>query len=175
MAGHFPCAVLCWWAGLQSDWCVPSLPLSQGQDSLWSGVAPVWATCTLPGLWCCFDGIWHISWGGSTRCTGAGGAGLAHFAISGPLREGPCSTRREADPVRGMDPQKHSIGYLHGASKFGDWNWFPLGFQLGDGGGRWCWPAPFFPAKLSSVLQGSTTLSPGVLLPSRSPSRVVDF
>ena len=20
------------------------------------GVAPVWATCTLPGLWCCFDG-----------------------------------------------------------------------------------------------------------------------
>ena len=33
------------------------LPLSQGQDSLWSGVAPVWAPCTLPGLWCCFNGI----------------------------------------------------------------------------------------------------------------------
>ena len=29
--------------GPQSEWCVPYLPLSQGQDSLWSGVAPVWA------------------------------------------------------------------------------------------------------------------------------------
>ena len=29
--------------GPQSDWCVPYLPLSQGQDSLWSGV-------TLSGL-----------------------------------------------------------------------------------------------------------------------------
>ena len=28
------------------------LPLSKGQDSLWSGVVPVWAACTLPGLWC---------------------------------------------------------------------------------------------------------------------------
>ena len=84
--------------GSQSDWCVPYLPFSQGQDSLWSGVAPVWATCTLPGLWCCFDGIWHISRGGSARCTEAGGAGSACFAISGPLREGPCSTGREADP-----------------------------------------------------------------------------
>ena len=27
--------------GPQSDWCVPYLPLSQGQDSLWSSVVPV--------------------------------------------------------------------------------------------------------------------------------------
>ena len=26
--------------------------LFQGQDLLWGGVAPVWATCTLPGLGC---------------------------------------------------------------------------------------------------------------------------
>ena len=123
----FPHAVrsnLCWWAGPQSDlmsalspplgpqsdWCVPYLPLSQGQDSLWSGVAPVHATCTLPGLWCCFDGIWHISWGGS-GCTGAGGAGLARFAVSGPLREGPCSTRgRQADLSEGWIHRSTALG-----------------------------------------------------------------
>ena len=36
-------------------------------------------------------------------------------------------------PVGGMDPQKHSLGCLHGASKFHDGNWLPLGFWLGDG------------------------------------------
>ena len=42
--------------GPQSDWCVPSPPLSYGRDSL--GVAwPIWATCTLPGLWCWGSGI----------------------------------------------------------------------------------------------------------------------
>ena len=97
-SGHFPCSVrrnLCWWAGPysdpmfapspllgpQSDWCVPYLPLSQGQDSLWSGVAPVWGACTLPGLWCCLDGIWpkvywmgwickvHRGWRGQAQLT----------------------------------------------------------------------------------------------------------
>ena len=32
-------------------------------------------------------------------------------------------------PVRGMDPQKYSIGHLHSISKFGKWNWFPLEFR----------------------------------------------
>ena len=87
---------------------------------------------------------------------GVGGAGLACFALCGPLREGPCRTRRESGrPVRGMDPQKHSVGCLCGASKFGDRKWFPLGFQLGDGRRRWLWPVPLYPAGLSSVFQGS--------------------
>ena len=77
--------------------------------------------------------------------------------------------------VRGMDPQKHSIGCLHGASKFGDRDWFPLRFQLGDGRGRWHWPDPFFPTEVSSVFQGSNTLPPGVLLPSCSLSRAADL
>ena len=148
--------------GPQSDWCVPFLPLSQRQDSLWSGVAPVWATCTLTGLWCCFYGIWRISRGGLARCTGAGGADSACFASGGLLREGPCGTGREAEPRRdGSTEAQHPC--LHGASKFCDGNWFPLGFWLGDGRGRWRFPASLFPAKLSSVLQGSTTLPPVVL------------
>ena len=65
-------------------------------------------------------------------------------------------------PVRGMDPQKHSVGCLHGASKFPGRNWFPLGFWLGDGRGRWRWQASLFPAKLSSVVRGSTALRPVV-------------
>ena len=60
----------------------------------------------------------------------------------------------------GMDPQKHSVGCLRGASKFPGRNWFPLGFWLGDGRGRWRRRAPLFPAKLSSVVWGSTTLPP---------------
>ena len=62
--------------------------------------------------------------------------------------------------ARGMDPQKHSVGCFRGASNFPGRNWFTLGFWLGDGRGRWCWRVPLFPAKLSSVVPGSTTLPP---------------
>ena len=68
--------------------------------------------------------------GRSARCTGAGGAGLACFVVGGLLRKGPCSTRRNAGrPVRGMDPQKHSVGCLHSASKFGEL--VPFGISAG--------------------------------------------
>ena len=104
--------------GPQSDWCVPYLPLSQRHDSVWSVVAHVCATCILPALWCCFCGICRISWGGSARCTGEGGADSTRFAFGGPLWEGPCSIRREADPLEGwIRRSKHSIGCLPGASK----------------------------------------------------------
>ena len=156
-AGYFPCAIgsnLCWWVGLQSDqvsapspplgpqsdWCVPYLPLSQGQDSLWSGVAPVWANCTLPGLRCCFDWIWRISHGGSTRCTGVGGAGLDHFSIGGPLREGSCSTRREADLSVGWIHKSTALGVcevqassVRGTGTLWDFGW---GMGEGDGAGQ---------------------------------------
>ena len=160
--------------GPQSDWCVPYLSLSQGQDSLWSGVDPVWVTCTLPGLWCCFDGIWSISQGGSSRCTGVGGADSARFAFGGPLQEGPCSTSREADLSEGWIHRSTVLGIC--AVQASSVNWFPLGFRLGDGRGRWCWPAPFLPAELRSVSWGSITLCPGILSPSLlSKSRAVDL
>ena len=137
---------MCWWAGPQSDlmsapipplgpqsdWCVPYLPLSQGQDSLWSGVGPVWATGTLPVLWCCFYGIWRISWGGSARCTGPRRAGSARFAFSGPLLEGPCGsiTRREVDPSEGCIRRSTALGVcavqassLTGTGPIWDFGW----------------------------------------------------
>ena len=70
----------------------------------WTGLPVEWCGLCLvylhtAGLWCCFDGIWHISRGGSARCTGMGKADLAGFALGGLLREGPCGTGREADPL----------------------------------------------------------------------------
>ena len=41
---------------------------------------------------------------------GAGGAGSAHFAISGPLQEGPCGTRREADLLEGWIHRSTVLG-----------------------------------------------------------------
>ena len=96
--------------GPQSDWCVPYLPLSQGKDSLWSGVASVQATCTLLVLWYGFHGISRISRGGLARCTGAGGADSACFASGGLLREGPCGTGREADPSEGLTHRSTGLG-----------------------------------------------------------------
>ena len=67
---------------------------------------------------------------------------LWRSALGGALRH-----REGLRPAGRMDPQKHSVGCLRGASKFPGRNWFPLGFWLGDGRGRWRWRAPLFPAK----------------------------
>ena len=55
-------------------------------------------------------GIWRISWGGLARCTGAGGAGSAHFCFGDPLREGPCGPRRESDPPEGWICRSTALG-----------------------------------------------------------------
>ena len=126
--------------GPQSDWCVSYLLLPQGQDSLWSGMAPVLATCTLPGLSCCFYGIWRISWGGSTRWTGAGGADSACFPFSGPLRRGPSGTEREADPLERWIHRSTALGVcavqpssVMGTGSLWDFGW---GMGKGDGSGQ---------------------------------------
>ena len=83
---------------------------------------------------------------------------LRRSALGGALRH-----QEGVRPAGGMDMQKHSIGCLRSTSKFPGRNWFPLGFWLGDGQGKWRWRAPLFPTKLSSVVRGSTTLPPVVL------------
>ena len=68
---------------------------------------------------------------------------LRRSTLGGALRH-----QEGVRPAGGMDPQKHSVGCWRAASKFPGRNWFPLGFWLGDGRGRWCWRVPLFPAKL---------------------------
>ena len=153
--GLFPCAVwsnLRWGVGLQSDLlsasspplgpqsdlCVPSLPLSWGQNSLWGGLAHLGYlhTARLVVL-----GIWRISCGGSARCTGAGGAGSAHFSFRDLLREGPCSTWRESDlPPEGWILRSTMLGVctmqessLTGTGSLWDFGW---GMGNGDGAGE---------------------------------------
>ena len=94
--------------GPQSDWCVPSLPLSQGRDSLWGGVARLGYlhTARLVVL-----GIWRVSWGGSARCTGVGRAGSAGFSFGDSIWEGPCSSGRESDlPPEGWIRRSTALG-----------------------------------------------------------------
>ena len=68
----------------------------------------VWATCTLPGLWCWGSGILAgVDWQGAQ---GQGGAGSARFSFGDPLREGPCSTGRESDPPEGWICRSTALG-----------------------------------------------------------------
>ena len=155
--------------GLQSDWCVPYLPLSQEQDSLWSGVASVWATCTLPGLWCCFDGIWRVIQGGSARCTGAGGAGSAGFAFCGGLlREGPCGTGREADLLEGWIHRSTALGVcgVQTSSVRGTGSLWDFGPGVGEGDGT---SSAFVPRQAELCCPGLNNS------PSRSPSIAIDL
>ena len=150
--------------------CTLSSPLAG------AGCGPCLGHCTLPGLWCCSDGIWRISRGGSARCTGVGGAGSACFAVGGPLRERPCVTGRQADPSEGWIYRSTALGVcvvqtslVKGTGSLWNFSWV-----MGEGDGA-CQPL-CSPAELSSVLRGSTTLPPGVLSPSLlSESRAVDF
>ena len=123
--------------GPQSDWCVPSLPLSWGRDSLWGGMLHLGYlhTARLVVL-----GIWRFSWGGSARCTGVAAAGSAHFSFGDLLREGPCGTRRESDPPEGWIRRSTALGVcvvqassLEGTGSLWDFGW---GMGEGDGTGE---------------------------------------
>ena len=117
------------------------------------GVAwPVLATCTLPGLWCWGSGVLA----GMVRQGAWGQEGQAQLTSPSVIRFrlGPVAAGGSQTAAGGMDPQKHSVGCLHGARKVSDRNWFPLGFWPGNGRGRWRWQAPLFPVKVSSVIPG---------------------
>ena len=116
--------------------CTLSSPLPEaGLTVEWCG--PVWATCTLPGLWCCFDGIWRISRGGSARCTGVGGADSARFAFGGPLWVGPCGTGREADPSEGWSHRSTALGVgaVQASSVTETGSLWGFGWGMGEGDG----------------------------------------
>ena len=114
--------------------CTLSSPLP-GAGLTVGGVAPVCATCTLPGLWCCFYGIWHISQVGSARWTEVGGADSACFAFSGLLWEGPCGTWREADPLEGWIRRSTALGVCteQASSMTGTGSLWDFGWGMGKG------------------------------------------
>ena len=86
----------------------------------------------------CGAGIWRISWGGSARCTGAGGAGLACFSFGDPLREGPWGTGRELDPLEGWIHRSTALGVcaVQASSVKGtDGSLWDFGWGMGEGDG----------------------------------------
>ena len=113
--------------------CAFSPPLL-GRDSLWGGVARLGYlhTARLVVL-----GIWRIRWGGSARCTGAGGAGSAPFSFRDPLWEGPCSTRRESDPPEGWIHRSTALGVcvVQASSLAGTGSLWDFGWGMGEGDG----------------------------------------
>ena len=82
-------------------------------------------------------GIWRISWCGSARCTGVGGACLACFSFRGPLLEGPCGTRRESDPLEGWTHRSTTLGVcvVQASSLTGTGSLWDFGWRMGKGDG----------------------------------------
>ena len=142
--------------------CTLSSPLpGAGLTVEWSGLCLGYLHTASLVVQLGWDLAYYPGW---TRKVHRGGRGrLSSLCLRWSTSEEALQHWEGGRPVRGMDLQKHSTGCLLCASNFGDGNWFPLGFWLGDGRGRWRFPASLFPAKLSSVLQGSTTLPPIVL------------
>ena len=82
--------------GPQSDWCVPSLLLSWGRDSLWGGMAHLSYLHTAKVV---VLGIWCISWGGSASAQGREGQAQLAFPSEvrfgrGPAAPGGSQTRQ---------------------------------------------------------------------------------
>ena len=158
--------------GPQSDWCVPYLPPLPGAGLTveWCGPSGLLAHCQACGAASMGSGQGRISSGGSATCTGLGGAGLASFALSGLLWEGPCSTGREADLLEGSIHRSTALGgcTVQASSVTGTGSLWNFGWGMGEGNGACQHQALSF--------QGSTTLPPGILLPSLlSESRPIDF
>ena len=83
-------------------------------------------------------GIWHISWGGSARCTGVGGAGSVHFSFRDPLWERLCGTRRESDLLpEGWICRSTALGVcmVQASSLTGTGSLWDFGWGMGEGDG----------------------------------------
>ena len=111
------------------------------------------------------SGQGRISSGGSATCTGLGGAGLASFALSGLLWEGPCSTGREADLLEGSIHRSTALGgcTVQASSVTGTGSLWNFSWGMGEGNGV-C-QCLCSAAELSSVFQGLTTLPPSAAGP----------
>ena len=88
---------------------------------------------------------------GVDRCTGAGGAGLASFAVGDPLWEGPYSNWREAGPSKGWIHRSTGSGVceVQASSVIGTGSLWNFGWGMGEGNGACqclCSPTELCPA-----------------------------
>ena len=156
--------------GPQSDWLVYFLfPSPRG--GIHCGVGwPIWATCTLPGLWCWGSGVLA----GVDGCTGVGGAGSACFSFGDPLQEGPCGTRRESDPPEGWIHRSTALGVCEEQEV--PWQEpVPFGILAGGWAREMALVSAFVPRQAELCHPGLKTLPPVVLQPSHSLSRAVSL
>ena len=103
-------------------------------------------------------GVWRISWGGSARCTGVGGAGSAHLFFCDPLQERPCGTGSESDPPEGRIRRSTALGVcaVQASSVMGTGSLWDFGWGMGeeDGAGKCVCSPPRF-----TLLSGAQQLS----------------
>ena len=144
------------------------------RDGIHSGVAwPVWATCTLPRLWCWGSGVLAgVDWQGAQ-----GREGQAQLAFPSEI----CFGRGPAAPggshTRKRDGSAEAQHWVFSRCKQVPWQEpVPFGIlAVGWAREMVLGSAIFPPTKLSSVIRGSTTLPPVVLQLSRSLSRAVSL
>ena len=143
---------MCWWVGPQSDpMSAPAHCWGHSQTGVYLFFPPprgrthcgvVWP---LSGLFtrcqaCAASmgsGQGLIRWGGSARCIGVEGVGLASFVGGGPLREGPCSTRREAGQLEGWTHRSTALGVclVQTSLVMGTGSLWNFGWGMGEGDG----------------------------------------
>ena len=123
------------------------------------------AHCQACGAASMGSGQRRISWGGSTRCTGAGGAGLASSATSGLLQEGTCSTWREAVPLEGWIHRSATMGVcmVQASLVMGTGSLWSFSWGMGEGNGAFqclCSPAELCPSRTQPLSLLETSRPP---------------
>ena len=164
---------LCWWRGHSQSQCLlPAhcwghsqtgvcLLLPSPRGGIHCGVVwPVWATCTLPGLWCWGSGVLA----GVDLQGAQGREGQAQLAFPSEIRFGRGSAAPGGSQTRWRDGSTEAQHWVFAWCKQVPWQELvPFGILAGGWAREMPRRAPLFPAKLSSVLQGSTTL-PSIVL-----------
>ena len=180
---------LCWWAEPQSDpMSALSLPLGpqtgvylifpspRGRTHcgvLWP-LSELLAHCQACGAALMGSGHVCIRRGRSARCTGAGGPGLACFAVGDPLQQGPCSTGREAGRSEVWIHRNTALGICVGQAIWCQ-ELVPFGISAGGWEREMALASTFIPLLSSALLwlNNSSSQSPLTLL--ALESRAVDF
>ena len=133
---------------------------------------PVWATCTLPGLWCWGSGVLA----GVDRHGAQGWEGQAQLAFPLEICFGRGPVAPGGSQTHWSDRSAEALFWVFVQCKQVSWQELvPFGILAGGWAREMSLASAFVPHKLSSVVWGSTTLPPVVLQPSRSPSRAVSL